>query len=130
MKGAFKNFSFPAPILVVSIAALLLAGCYIDKSVDSGEGYGFRIGDDKQETFLNARSLFKNTTTYILSPIDKHGFGPHEKILFNEADFSRIESRDSWDFYFDSGYKDTLKLKFSNERLTHIHRHKQSIELP
>jgi len=130
LKFTIENRILLSIFLLAGFASLLLAGCYIDKSIDSGEGYGFRIGDDKQESFLNARRAFNEKTTYILYPIDKQGFGPHEKIEFNEDEFSQIESRDTWDFYFDSGYKDSLKLQFSDGRLTQIHRFKQYVELP
>jgi hypothetical protein len=130
LKSTVKNSGVRSAILIAGLATLLVTGCYIDNSVDTGEGYGFCIGDDKYESFLKARKAFADKTTYVLAPIDSVGFGPHRKMEFNDGDYDLIKSRDAWDFYFDLGYKDSLKLQFSNGILTNIHRYKQSIELP
>ncbi len=130
LENAVKNSGVRSAILLAGLLTLLVAGCYIDSSVDTGEGYGFRIGDNKYESFVKARKTFSDKTTYVLAPIDSEGFGPHRKMEFNDGDYNLIKSRDAWDFYFDLGYKDSLKLQFSNGILTNIHRYKQSIELP
>jgi hypothetical protein len=129
-KSRLKNSGVQFAILLAGLVTLLVAGCYIDNSVDTGEGYGFRIGDDKYESFVKARKTFADKTTYVLAPMDSEGFGPHRKIEFHDGDYNLIRSLDAWDFYFDLGYKDSLKLQFSNGILTSIHRYKQSIELP
>jgi hypothetical protein len=117
-------------ILIVNLMVFSMSGCYIDETINVGDGYGFSIGDTKQESFSKARKSFEGQVVYILSPINEQGFGPHKELEFSDDDYRLIVSRDTWEFHFDTGYRDSLTLYFSEGKLARIYRHKQSFELP
>jgi len=110
--------------------AMFLGGCYIDESIDVGEAYGFKIGDSKKQAYLKAREIYQGKIIFILYPTDKEGFGPHKKFDFSEENYQLIVSREKWEFFFDDGFYDSLKLTFVNDRLSNIHRYRKPFELP
>lgn len=117
-------------IFVTFLIGVLVTGCYTHDSIDTGEGYGFSIGDSKKEAFNKARKNFEGQV-YILSPINDQGFGPHKQLSFSVDDYRMMVVRNQWEFYFDTGYRDLLRLSFSEEGdLIQIYRHKQAFELP
>lgn len=103
---------------------------YIDEVVSTGEKYGFLIGENKQEVF---------------SRIYKHG--PHEnwvavQVGTTPKDFQVIQlekmklkeliEHETWIIFYElnSLTINSLKLKFHDNKLYSMHRHKQLFEFP
>ena len=103
---------------------------YIDETITVGKGYGFTIGDSKEETYQKAKKNYENKTVFILHPIDHRGYGPHKKFTFSPEEYSLISELDSWTFYFTDDYFDLIQLKFEDSNLVEIHRHRKKFELP
>ncbi len=103
---------------------------YIDDIVLSGEAYGFRIGDNKSQTYGAAEQVFEDSNIYILYPLDKNNFGPHREIKFNEKDYDILMAIDRWKMFFDTGYFNSIELTFEDGTLKRIYRHRKEFELP
>ncbi len=112
-------------LVVVSTASYFgyLILTYLDETITEGEKYGFEIGDTKAE-------VFEGETIYILHPLDHQNFGPHKKISFNDDEYSFIAGRGRWEFYFNEGFFDSIKLTFSVNQLKKIYKHRKKFELP
>ena len=103
---------------------------YINETIIAGEGYGFNIGEAKEQVFSNAIKAFQEEQVYILNPIDERGYGPHEEIEFTSEDYELLKNRNKWDFYYSKNYFDSIKLTFEQDILVEIHRHRKKFELP
>lgn len=130
-------------ILLVSYP-LYLWMTYIDESVYSGSAYGLHIGASKREVydaiplalyklkghgdsvFIQIKSSEK--TAAILAA--KVGSGVMIKPLFDEVGFDSFAKKDSWRFYINASFFNTLKLDFCDEKLCKIRRHRKYFELP
>lgn len=102
----------------------------MDKIVTDGEAYGFTIGDSKQDTYKKAQIIFKDKKIFILYPLERGNFGPHKKISMTDSEFLMINTHENWDFYFDEGFFDFIKLTFKDDKLVKIYRHRKRSELP
>lgn len=119
-------------IFLVIIISYIVYICftYIDKTVEQGEAYGFRIGDSKKKSYQKARKVFTEKKVYILYPLDSNNYGLHKEIQFLDKEFKIMSNRNVWEIYFDDGFFDLIKLSFRNDTLISIHRHRKKIELP
>jgi hypothetical protein len=103
---------------------------YIDDAITSGDGYGFSIGDSKEQTFEKANNLYQNKKVFILYPVDHQGFGPHREFKFTKDEYVLIKDCDFWKFYYSTGYFDLVTLTFEQNKLVRIYRHRKKFELP
>jgi len=131
-KGVAITFGSIAALLIIALSSYIIYcwATYIDKTITEGAAYGFNIGETKLESFKKAQGIYQDKDVFILHPLDKNNFGPHQKIAFHNEDYALIEGRDKWTFYFDEGFFNSLKLTFESEKLTRIHRHRKNFELP
>jgi hypothetical protein len=131
-------------ISVISLLFLYLWATYTDKTITSGSAYGFTIGDSKLQTYKNipnARSHLNigNSPIFISAKTDEHissviGTKPDYEIMvqtyLNDERLPVFVNENKWNFYFNGTYFDSLKLKFCDEKLCEIHRHRKKFELP
>ncbi len=121
-------------VLTIIFAVLIYAGyliaTYIDETITSGEGYGFKIGETKEQVYHKVGELFKDKQVYILHPLGKQNHGPHKELRHTSEEYEIIKVRDRWDFYFTEDYFDTIKFTFEDDHLVRIHRHRKYFELP
>ncbi|AOW78757.1 hypothetical protein A3Q34_19085 [Colwellia sp. PAMC 20917] len=117
---------------------------YIDETVTSGSAYGLKIGANKNNVYKSlARSLsqfkgdgdsvfiqIKVTTETAKDLATKPDFNVMVEPLFHPIGFSSFEKQDTWSFYVNASYFNSLKLKFCEEKLCEIHRHRKYFELP
>ena len=50
--------------------------------------------------------------------------------LLHDVGFPYFNDKDEWNFYFNGTYFDSLSLKFCDDKLCEIYRHKKKFELP
>lgn len=113
---------------LIVLYAFFLWISYIDDIVTSGEAYGFKIGDTKIETYTKAREVFKGERVYILHPVRHDMFGPHYKINFTSEKYPILSDRAVWRIYMDEGFSNEISLKFCDEVLVEIYRHRKYFE--
>lgn len=153
LKNRNKSIKFIATFLLsaVMLISLMIASyfyclwyTFIDETVISGQAYGFVIGDSKSETYIKARgSLAKlqgqATAIYIEIKSDANsarlltaepGYTLMIKALLHDVGYPAFESKNRWDFYIDGSYFNSLTLKFCDEKLCEIYRHRKYFELP
>jgi len=119
-------------VLVNAVAmSASVVGCMgdINETTTSGEAFGFTIGMSKEEAFYRAAELYSDDQASIADPINRDGVGPRRLIEFTDDDLPILRARDQWRFYFE-GPRDSVRLRFENDALAEIHRHRQSWELP
>lgn len=117
-------------VALVLVYATFLWVTYIDVRVESGQAYGFNIGDSKVEVFENAKNQFKSKTIYFLHPLDNRNYGPLKIIAFDEEDYLILSKREVWELFYKKNYADFIKFRFENNKLISIYRHRQKFELP
>ena len=139
-------------VIYLSMGVSLLVGgyiaylwlTYIDETITSGQAYGFMIGDDKLTTYKKSpTSLAKlekhNSVVYmkIISNSDTAGLlaaAPEQTIMveavLHQVGYPRFKELNQWDFYIDGSYFNRLSLKFCDERLCEIYRHRKYFEGP
>lgn len=129
--------------LMISAYIAYLWYTYIDETITSGEAYGFVIGENKLETYHKApvnlaASKDHKSTVYIEIKSDpscakllavKPGHLLMVEAILHDVGYSAFESKNQWDFYFDGTYFDKLSLKFCDEKLCEIYRHRKKFEL-
>lgn len=131
------KFVFKFAVLCVIVILLFALGkliyfklTYIDEKIIIGDGFGFKIGDTKEDTFQNIIKNYQNQNIFILYPLDDKGYGPHRKLKFEHNDYKLIQDRAKWVFYFTEGFFDSLDLTFEDNNLIEIYRHRKKFELP
>ena len=132
------------------IASLLLAYpfylwfTYIDESVTVGSAYGFQIGDKKKDVYeslplkLNNlkeadESIFiqiKVTDEIATTLATRTGFDVMIEPLFHDVGYTVFSSQNTWYFYINGSFFNSLKLEFCEEKLCKIYRHRKYFELP
>jgi len=105
---------------------------YIDKSVTSGEAYGFKIGASKTEIVDALNSMqreFPKAHVYIFS---EKKTGDSFSISVPANAFEKFGSYDMWTILLDceGQFFNSFALHFENDRLVKIYRHRQNFELP
>jgi len=129
-------------LLIVVMYPLYLWVTYIDVSYKTGSAYGLTIGDSKQKVYNNLSIPFKNIT----KPRDKifiqikstkemavelatdANFDVMIEPLFHEAGFESFKLDDNWEFYINGSFFNVLRLKFCDEKLCEIYRHRKYFE--
>jgi hypothetical protein len=102
---------------------------YIDERIWEGQGYGFEIGQTKDEVLSAAVLQFEDETIRIIYPMRKDGYGPLRVIRINN-DRSLYYDDNEWTFYLDDKYFDLLRLTFRSDKLSDMYRHRKLYELP
>lgn len=133
-------------IPILTLIAFLCYGfyiwyTYINDTVTSGNAYGFTIGDSKPETYkksyLALSKLSDNVyieirvtpeASRLLATNSDHTILASS--LLHDVGYPGFEKKNGWGFYFEASYFNSLTLRFCNERLCEIHRHRKSFELP
>ena len=131
-------------ILLLLCYPLYLWATYIDKTVTEGEEFGFVIGETKEEVYSKAASRLaklNNKPAYFFIEIESDeensalfGALPGSRImvqtLLGPSGYSYLESQDEWKFYFGGAYWNSISLRFCDNSLCEIYRHRQYFELP
>ena len=103
---------------------------YIDELINSGEKYGFIIGENKLEVFSKI-SMRNSHEGWVAIQV---GSTPKEfnVIQIENIKFHEITGYDSWVILYDSDnlLLNSLKLRFENNKLHSMYRHKQLFEFP
>ncbi|BCO32598.1 hypothetical protein TspCOW1_27010 [Thiohalobacter sp. COW1] len=118
---------------------------YIDETVVQGTAYGFEIGDSKSETYTKAKwVLLKLSDSGITPPyIEVKVNNENEELLATKSEYDllvqtllhdvgydRFIEKDVWRFYIDGSYFNSISLKFCQNKLCEIHRHRKYFEMP
>lgn len=117
----------------------------IHETTTSGTAYGFTIGDDKHTTYSKAYKNLKKLSTsrynriYISVVADESmasrigvrvGDSFITQTRLDVVAYANFEKRDFWKFYLEEPFSNSLKLKFCDDKLCEIYRHRQYFELP
>lgn len=120
------------PILLVLIAVGIYVAymwaTYIDETVETGSAYGLSIGMSKRSVLEALQRQYADKKIFIEYPIGRGVHGPLDDFRFREEDIKKVEDNMIWKFYF--GERDRITLRFEQERLVSIHRHRQYFEFP
>lgn len=117
---------------------------YIDETVTKGQSYGLLIGESKSKTYLKLPAALANvsgSTSIVFMEIEvnavnaqllasKPGQSIMVEALLNKVGYPAFKRKKQWDFYVNGSYFNRLTLKFCNERLCEIYRHRKNFELP
>jgi len=131
------------PFIAIAIYISYLWATYIDETVRDGGAYGFQIGDSKFDTYKKAGGVLSHIGDsqgiYIQVKVTKES----EELLATRIDYSllvqtrlhdvgfrRFSEADRWQFYFDGSFFNSITLKFCENRLCEIYRHRKYFELP
>ena len=116
--------------VIVIIAIITWQLTYIDEIVNAGEKYGFMIGENKLEVFsrINLRNSHEGWVAIQVGTTPKE----FNVIQLEYIKFNEISRYDSWVISYDSDnlLLNSLKLRFENNKLYSMHRHKQLFEFP
>lgn len=121
-----------APLVAVGLYIAYLTATYIDETVTTGSEYGFTVGSSKGQTIdavLRQRDKHPKVAIYV-------SFGERAGDTFTlgpaEINLGKLSPHDYWMVLLDGPdeFSDTVGLRFSDGRLTQIHRHRQYFELP
>lgn len=144
-KFIIKFLTYVAIVILLMIASYIgyLWCTYIDETITSGQAYGFVIGDDKLATYKKAPGALaklKNHTSTVYMEIKsdadsakllaaKPGHTVMVEALLHDVGYPVFKLNNQWDFYFNGSYFNTLSLKFCDEKLCEIYRHRKYFEL-
>ena len=145
-KVIIKNF-----LKVVSVVLLILITyffflwyTYIDETVTSGEAFGLNIGNTKLDTYSKIWGAISDlnydpSSVYIEIEVNADvsellatdpGYKIMANTLLHEIGYESFKKEDRWDFYFNSSYFNSLSLRFCEDKLCEIHRHRKFFEIP
>lgn len=117
---------------------------YIDDTTTRGNAYGFKIGESKHETykklpgnlrvleenggkvFFEIKSTLQTSETLAVMP----GFTVMVEAILHDIGFPYFKSQNAWRFYVSGSYFNTLELKFCDDKLCEIYRHRKYFEAP
>lgn len=130
--------------IMIAAYAFYLWYTYIDETITHGQAYGFVIGDDKLGTYKKApislgRLKNHSSSIYIEVKSDsdcakllavKPDYVVMVEALLHDVGYSVFESKNQWDFYINGSYFNKLSLKFCDEKLCEIYRHRKYFEIP
>tara|TARA_R110002074_G_scaffold175316_1_gene338530 strand:+ start:184 stop:627 length:444 start_codon:yes stop_codon:yes gene_type:complete len=146
-----KKLLFYRFIFITFLSAAILVGgyivymwyTYIDDTSVTGSAYGLNIGDSKYEVYgdlpLALTGLSEFGRTFIEIKVDKatevtlatnSDYTVFAQTLLHDIGYEKFKSLDSWEFYVNASYFNSLKLKFCEDKLCEIHRHRKYFELP
>lgn len=136
-------------LLSIAVALCLLYfgyiwATYIDHTVTTGDAYGFSIGDNKRQTYNKAPNALLKLTGHA-SPIyieirvtpeistilaTKPDYDVLTQSYLHDVGYVDFLPKDRWVFYIDGSYFNKLSLRFCENRLCEIHRHRKYFEGP
>ena len=120
------------PVLITGGYVGYLAATYMDETVTSGSAHEFSIGSSKQQALAQASALrdaHPNAVIYVDS-------GPRAGDRFTVPpavdSIEKLRAHDQWSYQLDgpTEFVNTIRLKFIDDRLVEIHRHRKYFELP
>lgn len=130
---------FVLVILLIASYFFYLWRTYIDDKVIYGEAYGFTIGDNKIETYKKINNPFMGEKNiFIQVKVDKNNAeflatNPNYTIMiepmFHEVGYPLFMDKNEWNLYFNASFFNTLSLKFCDEKLCEIYRHRKMFEI-
>ncbi len=133
MKKRYKVLiTFSAvPFLALSLYIIFLWLSYIDNTVLSGESYGFTIGQTKSQTYRNVlKSIERNPKLKI-----HINYGPRagDNMTFSPTNnYIKAQNHNNWSLLLDGDneFFNVIRLKFENNKLSEIYRHRKYFEMP
>ena len=131
--------TFKAILYFFGIVALFIAGyigyqalTYIDETVVEGEAHGFDIGEPKHQTFNDVKARLNEHPNLVIYISYGPRAGDHMTLEPVDRSYSKASQYDSWWLLLDGEGKffNVIRLRFDNNLLVEIHRHRQAFELP
>ncbi|CAI2718659.1 hypothetical protein [Nitrospina watsonii] len=116
---------FLIPILYVGY----LYVTYLEEYVTTGSGYGFTIGEGKEDVFNKLSQKYGSKVKRYRFYKDREIYSK-DKIEFSDEEYNGLKGYDKWKFYFDEKHIDYLAFYFEEDNLVKIERHRQYFELP
>ncbi len=114
---------------LISVAQAWPRAYVLLDDVSQGQAYGFKIAEDKAQTFARAKKLYE--ADFISSWRDLAGLCALESdewllvpIIFSKPCERHLLSTDDWWFYVNHNYLDSIRLTFRNNKLVRIYRHR------
>ena len=136
-----------AIIVLLSILGLYVGylwATYIDEITSSGSMYGLTIGDSKETVYAELYRALESIEgrpreVYISVKVTSEAAEllatrPDYKILvpsyLHDVGYPKFAKMDRWDFYFENSLFNRLSLKFCEDKLCEIYRHRKYFEVP
>ena len=128
-----------AVLYFIGIMALLVAGyigyltlTYIDETVVEGEAYGFKVGATKHQAFSDIKSMLNRQPKLVVYIDYGPRAGDNMTVEPVDSSFPTAAKFDSWWLLLDGKgeFFNIIRLRFNNQVLAEIHRHRQHFELP
>lgn len=134
MKRKFKVtlFILSAPFMVTALYVGFLWVTYIDHTVTSGQKYGFTIGTNKDQTYKAvAKATDKHPKLFMYITYGPLA-GDHMAFLPTPENYNKAQNHNYWSLLLDGNgeFFNVIKLKFENEKLSEIYRHRKYFEAP
>ena len=128
----FAAWLLGSALLATVLCFAYLAATMIDETVTEGAAYGFTIGATKADAFKLATTAFADGPLFIREARGRSGeprIGQRVPLRLAPESFTLLEDQDVWEFFFDEGDPDYLRLTFESGQLAEIRRHRQYFEL-
>ena len=101
----------------------------INVKVKVGEGFGTKIGANKEIVFKNCRDFFNRRRLYVDIQYPIYTSTERKRVDWSISDFNFIRERDVWQFSFKKkGYFDMITFQFENSTLSSIYRFRKRYE--
>ena len=128
-KKAFPHRHVWWRLVIWPIVLLLCWGVWhlaksTDEIITDGEAYGFTIAMTKPQAFQAAAKQFDGSDVFMMGI----GGGKNSwftKLQFTENNLATLSQQDTWTFFFEKSFLDSLQLEFSAGKLQRIVRHQQ-----
>jgi hypothetical protein len=131
-------------LTIILIYPAYLWVTYIDESITDGTAYGFKIGTDKETVYKslplllnklkgNQESVFiqiKSTDEFAQALATKPDFDVMIEPLFHDVKYALFTKNETWSFYINASFFNSITLKFCENKLCEIRRHRKYFELP
>jgi|GEM_PF-2811685 len=142
LSAVIKGFLLIPVLVVVWIFYLWVT--YINSVVTEGESYGFSIGSSKYEIYINApRILADQAKTPLMfftsievteDQAESLGEAAGTRLLvqtrFHPEGFDLYRDKDSWTFYLEGNFNNSISFEFCDELLCEIRRQRRYFDLP
>jgi hypothetical protein len=115
-------------LLVITIAFFYVS--YIDKTTTQGTAYHFEIGLAKDKAYNLIEKFYAENNMYLMFPLDDMEYGPLISVKDALPEYGKLKESNMWILYFGKNFRNVLKLKFENDKLVSIYRHRQYFEFP
>ncbi|MDH2433786.1 hypothetical protein QCD60_14530 [Pokkaliibacter sp. MBI-7] len=134
MRAGFKWIGGALLAMALGVAAILgyFWVTYLDKEITSGSGYGFVIGESKQQTAERFTALTHDYESAYVYVTTGSKAGDHFAVEARADNLPQIQSYDDWDVLLEgnAAFSNSIKLDFADDRLVKIYRHRQRFEIP